>query len=114
MTAVLALVGVLGLAVGSFLNVVIHRVPRDESLLRPASRFVAVTARLGVTAALPAYLYLAAVGVALAVIDLDVLRLPDRIVLPSYAIGGLLLLVAVVAGGEAGAAWRAVAAAAAL
>jgi leader peptidase (prepilin peptidase)/N-methyltransferase len=161
MAAVLALVGVLGLAVGSFLNVVIHRVPRNESLLRPASRcpgchapirpwhnvpvlswlalrgrcagcrtpisaryplvevgtaalFVAVTARLGVTAALPAYLYLAAVGVALAVIDLDVLRLPDRIVLPSYAIGGLLLLVAVVADGDAGAAWRAVAAAGAL
>ena len=31
-------VGVLGLLVGSFLNVVIHRVPRDESLLRPGSR----------------------------------------------------------------------------
>jgi leader peptidase (prepilin peptidase)/N-methyltransferase len=28
----------LGLVWGSFLNVVIHRVPRDESLLRPASR----------------------------------------------------------------------------
>jgi leader peptidase (prepilin peptidase) / N-methyltransferase len=28
----------LGLAVGSFLNVVIHRVPRDESIVRPRSR----------------------------------------------------------------------------
>ena len=33
----LIIVGVLGLAVGSFLNVVIHRVPRDESLVRPGS-----------------------------------------------------------------------------
>ena len=36
-TALLALAAVFGLAVGSFLNVVIHRVPRDESLLRPGS-----------------------------------------------------------------------------
>ena len=28
---------VIGLCVGSFLNVVIHRVPRGESLLRPGS-----------------------------------------------------------------------------
>jgi leader peptidase (prepilin peptidase)/N-methyltransferase len=35
-TAVLA--GLLGLAFGSFANVVIHRVPRGESLVRPGSR----------------------------------------------------------------------------
>ncbi|HEU5110610.1 MAG TPA: prepilin peptidase [Micromonosporaceae bacterium] len=161
MTPLLALVGLLGLVVGSFLNVVIHRVPRDESLLRPASRcprcrtpirpwhnvpvlswlalrgrcagcrtpispryplvelgtaalFVAVAARFGLTAALPAYLYLAAVGVALAMIDLDVLRLPDRIVLPSYAIGGVLLLAPLAVERDLAAALRAVAAAAAL
>lgn len=34
----LVLIGVLGLLVGSFLNVVIHRLPREESLVRPASR----------------------------------------------------------------------------
>jgi leader peptidase (prepilin peptidase)/N-methyltransferase len=34
---VLALIGLLGLAVGSFLNVVIYRVPRGESLVRPGS-----------------------------------------------------------------------------
>jgi leader peptidase (prepilin peptidase)/N-methyltransferase len=33
-----AVVGLLGLLVGSFLNVVIHRLPRGESLVRPASR----------------------------------------------------------------------------
>jgi leader peptidase (prepilin peptidase)/N-methyltransferase len=39
MTAVVAAVcGVLGLAVGSFLNVVIHRVPRKESVVQPRSR----------------------------------------------------------------------------
>ena len=39
MTAFVAVVcGVLGLAVGSFLNVVIHRVPEKESVVRPRSR----------------------------------------------------------------------------
>jgi leader peptidase (prepilin peptidase) / N-methyltransferase len=33
-----AVIGVLGLLVGSFLNVVIYRLPRGESLVRPASR----------------------------------------------------------------------------
>jgi len=35
---VVAICVVLGLAVGSFLNVVIHRVPRKESVVRPRSR----------------------------------------------------------------------------
>ncbi|MDQ1403897.1 MAG: leader peptidase (prepilin peptidase) / N-methyltransferase, partial [Actinomycetota bacterium] len=39
MTAFIAAIcGVLGLAVGSFLNVVIHRVPKKESVIRPRSR----------------------------------------------------------------------------
>jgi leader peptidase (prepilin peptidase)/N-methyltransferase len=39
MTAFVAVVcGVLGLAVGSFLNVVIHRVPAKQSVVRPRSR----------------------------------------------------------------------------
>jgi leader peptidase (prepilin peptidase)/N-methyltransferase len=148
-TPLLALAACLGLVVGSFLNVVIHRVPRGESLLRPGSRcpacataikpwhnvpvlswlalrgrcahcrhaisaryplvelgtallFVAVAARFGPSAALPAYLYLAAVSVALALIDVDVQRLPNVIVLPSYLVGALLLLPAAVAGGD----WR--------
>jgi leader peptidase (prepilin peptidase) / N-methyltransferase len=35
---ILALMGLLGLAIGSFLNVVIYRVPRHESIMFPASR----------------------------------------------------------------------------
>jgi len=140
----LCMVGVLGLVVGSFLNVVIYRVPRAESLIRPGSHcphcsaevrnrhnipvlgwlvlrgrcadcaapissryplveagtaalFVAVALRFGWSWELPAYLYLAAIAVALAAIDLDVMRLPDKIVLPSYAVAVVLLTPAVVA-----------------
>ena len=38
-----------------------------------------------------AFLYLAAVSIALALIDLDTHTLPNRIVLPSYVVGALLL-----------------------
>lgn len=154
MTAGYALVGVFGLAVGSFLNVVIHRVPRNESVLRPGSHcphcrspirawqnvpvlswlvlrgrcgqchgpisvryplvelltallFVAVTARFGASPVLPAYLYLAAVAVALALIDLDVKRLPNVIVLPSYLVAALLLGAAALTGAGGGPAVRA-------
>jgi leader peptidase (prepilin peptidase)/N-methyltransferase len=153
MAPLLVLVGTLGLAVGSFLNVVIHRVPRAQSLIRPGSHcprcetpirpwqnvpvlswlalrgrcaacrapisiryplvelgtaalFVAVTARLGLTAELPAYLYLAAITVALALIDLDVQRLPNAIVLPSYLVGAALLGLAGLLGGDWWAAGR--------
>ncbi len=139
-----------GLIVGSFLNVVIWRVPRGESVVRPPSRcprcerpirafdnvpvvswlvlrgrcrgcaaaispryplvealtgalFGLIAWRLGFDWALPAYLYLAAVGVALAFIDLDTRRLPDALTLPSYAVGGVLLAVAGLGSGEP---WR--------
>ncbi len=161
MVPLLVLAGVLGLAVGSFANVVIHRVPRGESLLRPGSRcpscatalrpwhnvpvlswlvlrgrcaacrapigmryplvelvtaalFVAVTAHFGATAALPAYLYLTAIAVALAAIDLDVKRLPDAIVLPSYLVAGLLLALPAVTGSDWWSAARSLVAMAAL
>jgi leader peptidase (prepilin peptidase) / N-methyltransferase len=141
MAAVDVVVGLLGLAVGSFLNVVIWRVPRGESVARPPSHcpscdtpisprdnvpvlswlvlrgrcrncsspisaryplvelatcvlFVVFAVHFGAHADLPAYLYLAAVGVALAMIDLDLLRLPDALTLPSYPIGLVLLGVA--------------------
>jgi leader peptidase (prepilin peptidase) / N-methyltransferase len=149
----LVVVGVLGLAVGSFLNVVIHRVPRDESLVHPGSHcpscghavrnrhnvpvlgwlmlrgrcadcatrisaryplveagtaalFVAVAARFGWSWALPGYLYLAAVAIALALIDLDVMRLPDKIVLPSYAVAAALLVPAALLAGDPSALFR--------
>lgn len=38
MVAAVALVGVFGAAVGSLLNVVVHRMPRRESIVRPRSR----------------------------------------------------------------------------
>jgi leader peptidase (prepilin peptidase)/N-methyltransferase len=135
----LSIVGLLGLTIGSFLNVVIHRVPRDESLVAPGSHcphcgaavrnrhnvpvlgwlmlrgrcadcaapisaryplveaataalFVAVAAKFGLSWELPAYLYLAAVAIALAAIDLDVMRLPNAIVLPSYLVAAALLV----------------------
>jgi leader peptidase (prepilin peptidase)/N-methyltransferase len=157
----LGIVALLGLAVGSFLNVVIHRVPRGESLVRPGSHcprcdaavrsrhnvpvlgwlllrgrcadcatpisvryplveagtaalFVAVAARFGPSWALPAYLYLAAIAIALALIDLDVMRLPNAIVLPSYLVAAALLVPAALLGDGATPILRGLAAAALL
>jgi leader peptidase (prepilin peptidase)/N-methyltransferase len=140
-------IAALGLVIGSFLNVVIYRVPRDESILFPGSHctscaapvkarhnvpvlgwlmlrgrcavcgsgisiryplveagtaalFAAITIRFGLSVQLPAYLYLAAIGVTLAMIDFDVRRLPDSIVLPSYVISVLLLMPAGAVTGE--------------
>ena len=148
----LVCVGVFGLLIGSFLNVVAYRVPAGLSVVSPPSacpgcgneiaardnvpllswlllkgecrhcamrisaRYPLVEASTAIVfmiAALPflprveatadprtlvaggvelaAYLYLAAISMALAVIDLDVQRLPDRIVLPAYAVGAGLL-----------------------
>jgi leader peptidase (prepilin peptidase) / N-methyltransferase len=99
----LALVGVLGLAIGSFLNVVIYRVPRGESLVSPGSRCpscgsairpwhnIPVLGWLMLLSAAPAYLSFAAVGLALALIDLDHRRLPNALVFPSYLVLALLL-----------------------
>jgi leader peptidase (prepilin peptidase)/N-methyltransferase len=55
-----------------------------------------VSPRLAAAAGLEwiAFLYLGAVSVALAAIDIDVRRLPDRIVLPSAVVGAVLLGVA--------------------
>lgn len=64
--------------------------------------FAAITFRFGMTVQLPAYLFLAAVGVVLALIEFDVRRLPDSVVLPSYVVSVLLLMPA----GAAEADWR--------
>lgn len=153
MPLVLALTVCLGLAIGSFLNVVAYRVPAGLSVVSPHSAcpgcgheiaardnvpivswlllrascrhckarisaryplveaitglvFVVVSLRfapafLGSLAAPQraaaagvewiAFLVLGAVSVALSAIDLDVRRLPDRIVLPTYVAGAVLL-----------------------
>jgi leader peptidase (prepilin peptidase)/N-methyltransferase len=139
------LCGVFGLLIGSFLNVVIARVPDGLSIVRPGSRcpacqtpiaardnvpvlswlllrgrarccavrisvryplieagtavaFAAVTVWAERTAptvwALPAFGYLAAASIVLAVIDLDTFRLPFSIVAPSYPVAAALLGVA--------------------
>ncbi|MBN9633035.1 MAG: prepilin peptidase [Actinobacteria bacterium] len=142
--------GVLGLAVGSFLNVVAYRLPAGGSLAAPPSAcpdcgaairpfdnipvvswlllrgrcrdcrepisarypivealtgllFLAVALRFvpGVVSGrhpvsgvltLIAFLYFAAISVALALIDIDTHTLPNRIVLPAYAVGGVPLI----------------------
>lgn len=57
--------------------------------------FALAVLRFGATAQVGAYLYLAGVGVVLAMVDLNTRRLPDVVVLPSYiAVLGLLLLAA--------------------
>lgn len=65
------------------------RYPLVEALT--AGLFAVMAVRFGLVAELPAYLYLVAVGVALALIDLDVKRLPDMLTLPSYVVGFVLL-----------------------
>ncbi len=148
-----AFAAVLGLVIGSFLNVVIHRVPAGTSLLRESrcpgcdsairpwhnvpvlswvalrgrcadcgepisARYPLVEAATGVAFAVVAwaslasqagagrgwtaatlsvmiaYLYFAAISVALTMIDLDTHRLPDHIVLPSYVVAAVLFALA--------------------
>lgn len=145
------LVGAFGSLIGSFLNVVVYRVPAGRSIVSPGSacgscghairaydnipvlswlilrgrcrdcraavsvRYPLVELGAGVTFAavawhfgeelfaattgagmaaavlqLVAFLYLAAISLALALIDLDTQRLPNVIVLPAYAVGALL------------------------
>lgn len=149
MPVLIAAIGALGLAVGSFLNVVVYRVPAGLSLVRPGShcpdcqqpvrhrhnvpvlgwlalrgrsydcssrisvRYPLVEAATGVLFVLtvaqlahldqlvsaPAYLYLAAAGTALTLIDARTHRLPDWIVLPSYPVlFGLLALTSAISG----------------
>ena len=150
-----AVLGVVGLVIGSFLNVVVWRVPRGESIVTPPSAcprcghrirardnvpvlswlllrarcrdcgapisaryplvelatgvlFVLVVLRIGWTAELPTYLYLAAIGLALALIDLDTHRLPDPIVLSAYPVLAVGLTAASWAHGDWGSLLRAV------
>jgi len=109
--------GLLGAGVGAWLarELTDARYRRPEERDRPAPAhtwwlviavaltWASATFRLGDYAQwslLPAYLYLGAVGCALTLIDLDVHRLPDLIVLPSYPVGFVLLLVPTVVTGQ--------------
>jgi leader peptidase (prepilin peptidase)/N-methyltransferase len=69
--------------------------------------FAALAARVGLDWALPAYLYLGAVLVALALIDIEHKRLPNVLTLPSYAAGIVLLGAAALLDGEPEAVLRA-------
>ncbi|WP_019874615.1 prepilin peptidase [Sporichthya polymorpha] len=136
----------LGLVIGSFLNVVVHRVPAGQSVVRPGSScpecgspvrardnipvvswlllrgrcrdcahpisaryplvelgcaalFGALTLRFGLSPILPALLFLAAIGLALAMIDLDVSRLPFEISVPGLGVTAVLLALAGLADG---------------
>lgn len=120
MLTVVALVGVLGVPVGRYLSSVIRRRVGPVSARAPLVEvatgvfFAAVAwwtvagpgdallggdavsgrAAMGAGLLLVAYLYLAAVSVVLAVIDVHTHTLPDPVVVPSYLIGGGLLAVA--------------------
>ena len=111
------LVGVAGAVVGAvlgpFLSALTLSVPSGDPLLGKrwwrggdasprrialvtalaAGTLGAVAGAVGAEPQLPAYLWLAAVGVTLAVIDLETLRLPDRLTLPSYPAGLVLLAI---------------------
>ncbi|MFN2518648.1 MAG: A24 family peptidase [Jatrophihabitantaceae bacterium] len=54
--------------------------------------FAAVTLRFGATAELPAYLFLAAVGVGVAAIDVQNRQISDTVLLPAYIVSLLLLV----------------------
>jgi leader peptidase (prepilin peptidase) / N-methyltransferase len=173
--AIWLLVGLFGLAIGSFLNVVIYRVPIGKSIVSPPSacpnchveiaprdnipvlswlllrgkcrncaepisaRYPLVELGTGVafflvavvysdgivssnTAAesaaaalvLIAFLYLAAISIALSLIDLDVHKLPNAIVLPSYVVALALFAAASILSADFSALIRAVISMAAL
>lgn len=61
-TPVLVLIGVFGLAIGSFLNVVIYRLPRGQSLLRPPSTCPSCGTRLRLVDNVPVLSWLALGG----------------------------------------------------
>jgi len=75
--------------------------------LGTAAVFALLAWRVGPAPELAAYLYLAAVGVALTVIDLRVHRLPDALTLPAYPVGGGLLALASTVSGDGAALVRA-------
>jgi leader peptidase (prepilin peptidase)/N-methyltransferase len=117
---------VLGLAVGVPIERAAGGFPWRAGVFgRPAARppllelataglFALAAVRFGLSWELPAFLFLAAAGLLLAVIDLQHRLLPNRVVLPSLAIGLALLLIPAAMHDEWSALVRAVVAAAVL
>jgi leader peptidase (prepilin peptidase)/N-methyltransferase len=103
--------GVLGLAAGSVVNVLVERVPDKQPLLPlrlswPTTRralgvhlltaalFAAAAARFGASWVLPAYLFFFASLVAVSAIDLEHHIIPNRIVYPTIFVSVPLLAAA--------------------
>ncbi|MBM3696506.1 MAG: prepilin peptidase [Actinobacteria bacterium] len=152
--ALVALGVVVGLVAGSFVNVVVYRVPRGGSVIRPrsacpgcgheirfrdnvpvlswlllrgrcrdcrtgislryplveagtAAGFAGLALLLGASWALPGYWWAAGVAIALTLTDLDVRRIPDRILLPGAVMTAVLLGLGATGDGEPMAAVRA-------
>ena len=140
---------VLGLVVGSFLNVVVYRIPAGLSIVHPPSAcpncgtairpsdnlpvvswlilrgkcrscstsisaryplveaataglFYAVYLTVGLDWTVIAYLWFAGVTLALALIDFDTKRIPNRVLFPGAIVGALLLGAGAVVEGELG------------
>lgn len=147
--ALVTVSAVLGLVVGSFLNVVAYRVPRGEPLLRPASHCVAcavpvaardnipvvswvvlrarcrscgapiswaypavealsavlfalLALRFGATVELLAYWVMTSGLLAVSVVDIRQMIVPRRILYPTLALGGALLVAASLVQGQPG------------
>jgi leader peptidase (prepilin peptidase)/N-methyltransferase len=94
--------GLLGLAVGWFLNPVVDRVAGDDPPPRwqravltvvTGVLFAAAGIRFGADLRLPNYLLLFAALAALSVVDVRVYRIPDRIVFPVLAVSVVGIIV---------------------
>lgn len=68
--------------------------------------FAATVIVIGLEWALPAYLWFVGVTMALVLTDLDVKRIPNRILYPSTIVGTALLLFGAVVDGKVGSFWR--------
>lgn len=83
------------------------KVPKPLAALAGALVVGAAASAVGPNTAMPAFVYIGAVGTVLALIDIEAHRLPDKLTLPSYPIVAVLLLIPAIADGQWGAYGRA-------